>query len=280
LSKKRQGTVFDPVGVPGALVTTFHHEYPDGFVFGEHYHDRDQVIFAHQGVMTVETSQGMWVLPTSRALWIPSGTPHAVRMSGEVSLRTLYFQPKLVRGLPRACTIVNISPLLKELVLYACQFESLNSRTPARRHVIEMLLDLLARSQTVPLQLPRPVDSRALKVADFLYSDPRSSVPMEELCIRAGASKRTIERLFREDTQMTLGRWRQQLRLMHGMRLLAQGMNINSVALEAGYSSPSAFILMFKNALGTTPGQYFQQNQRSGAKSLGKAATKFTAQRD
>jgi len=279
MSKKRQETIFDPVGVPGALVTAFHHEYPDGFVFGEHYHDRDQVIFARQGVMTVETSQGMWVLPTSRALWIPSGIPHAVRMSGEVSLRTLYFQPKLVRGLPRSCTVVNISPLLKELILYACQFESLNNRTAARRHVIEMLLDLLACSQTVPLQLPRPVDSRALKVADFLYSDPRMAVPMEEICIRAGASKRTIERLFREDTQMTLGRWRQQLRLMHSMRLLAQGMSINSVAMEAGYSSPSAFILMFRNALGTTPGQYFQQNKQLEGRRLQKTAAKFTALR-
>lgn len=211
--------------------------------------------------MTVETSQGMWVLPTSRALWIPAGVPHAVRMSGEVSLRTLYFRPKLVRALPRTCTVVNISPLLKELILYICQFKSLNKRTRARRHLIEVLLDLLGSSQTIPLQLPRPLDPRALRVAEVLYSDPRSPVPMEEICIRAGASKRTIERLFQHDTQMTLGRWKQQLRLMCGMRLLAQGMKVSSAALEAGYSSPSAFILMFKSVLGTTPGKYFQQGQ-------------------
>src|SRR5262249_35379914 len=146
--------------------------------------------------------------------------------------------------------------------------ESLNNRTLVRRHLIEMLLDLLACSQTVPLQLPRPVDSRALKVANLLHSDPRSAIPVEEICLRAGASKRTIERLFREDTKMTLGRWRQQLRLMHSMRLLAQGMKINSAALEAGYSSPSAFILMFKNALGTTPGQYFQKVHRASVPSV------------
>lgn len=261
MSKKRPLTRFDPVGAPGALITTFRHDYPDGFVFGEHYHDRDQVIFACQGVMTVETPQGMWVLPASRALWIPSGTPHAVRMAGEVSLRTLYLRPKLARGLPRACTVVNISPLLKELILYTCQFKALNKRIQARRHLIGVILDLLRSSQTIPLQLPRPVDPRALKVADFLYSDPGSAVPTEEICARAGASKRTIERLFQQDTRLTLGRWRQQLRLMHSMPLLAQGMKINSVALEAGYSSPSAFILMFRSALGTTPGQYFQQVQ-------------------
>ncbi|MFI5094569.1 MAG: AraC family transcriptional regulator [Candidatus Acidiferrales bacterium] len=258
MSKKRQLTRFDPVGAPGALITTFRHDYPDGFVFGEHYHDSDQIIYGCQGVMTVETSRGMWVLPASRALWIPSGIPHAVRMAGEVSLRTLYLRPKLARGLPRECTVVNISPLLKELILYACQFEALNKRMQARRHLIEVILDILRSAETIPLQLPRPLDSRALKVADVLYSDPGSGVSTEELCTRTGACKRTIERLFQRDTRMTLGRWRQQLRLIHSMRLLAQGMKINSVAIEAGYRSPSAFILMFKSVLGTTPGQYFQ----------------------
>jgi transcriptional regulator GlxA family with amidase domain len=182
-------------------------------------------------------------------------------MAGEVSLRTLYLRPKLVRGLPRVCTVVNISPLLKELIIYSCQFKVLDNRIKTRRHLVTLILDLLRSSRTIPLQLPRPVDHRALRVADFLYANPGSIVPTEEICARAGASKRTIERLFWQNTRMTLGRWRQQLRLMHSMRLLAQGMKINSVALEAGYSSPSAFILMFRSALGTSPGQYFQQVQ-------------------
>jgi AraC-like DNA-binding protein/quercetin dioxygenase-like cupin family protein len=256
--KKRQTPLLDPVAAPGALITTFHHDYPDGFVFGEHYHDSDQIVYSSRGVMTVEAAHGTWVLPASRALWIPSGIAHAVRMAGEVSLRTLYLRPKLARGLPRACTVVNISPLLKELILYACQFKALNNRAHAPRHLIGVILELLRSSQTIPLQLPRPLDPRALRVANFLYSDPGSAVPTEEICARTGACKRTIERLFRQDTLMTLGRWRQQLRLIHSVQLLAQGMKINSVALEAGYSSASAFILMFKSVLGTTPGQYFQ----------------------
>jgi AraC-like DNA-binding protein len=258
MSKKRQSLGFDPVGAPGALITTFRHDYPDGCVFGEHYHDRDQIVYASRGVMTVETSQGMWVLPASRALWIPSGIPHAVRMSGEVSLRTLYLRPRLARGLPRQCTVVNISPLLRELILYACQFGALNKRMQARRHLIELILDILRASPAIPLQLPHPLDPRALKVADYLHADPGSGVSTEEICTRTGACKRTIERLFLQDTRMTLGMWRQQLRLIHSMRLMAQGMKINSVALEVGYRSPSAFILMFRSTLGTTPGQYFQ----------------------
>jgi transcriptional regulator GlxA family with amidase domain len=125
-------------------------------------------------------------------------------------------------------------------------------------HLIELILDILRASPAIPLQLPHPLDPRALKVADYLHADPGSGVSTEEICTRIGACKRTIERLFRQDTRMTLGMWRQQLRLIHSMRLMAQGMKINSVALEVGYRSPSAFILMFRSILGTTPGQYFQ----------------------
>lgn len=72
----------------------------------------------------------------------------------------------------------------------------------------------------------------------------------------AGASKRTIERIFIAQTGMSFGRWRQQARLLHALRLLAVGESVTAVALEAGYDSTSAFISMFKKAFGTTPSRY------------------------
>jgi AraC-like DNA-binding protein len=56
---------------------------------------------------------------------------------------------------------------------------------------------------------------------------------------------------------MSFGRWRQQLRLMQALRLLAEGHTITHAALEAGYSTTSSFIAMFRRTLGTTPARYF-----------------------
>jgi AraC-like DNA-binding protein len=56
---------------------------------------------------------------------------------------------------------------------------------------------------------------------------------------------------------MTFGKWRQQLRLMQAMRLLAEGEKVTHAALESGYSTPSAFISMFRKTLGTTPSRFF-----------------------
>jgi AraC-like DNA-binding protein len=65
---------------------------------------------------------------------------------------------------------------------------------------------------------------------------------------------------------MSLGRWRQQARLLHAMRLLARGEPVTSTALEVGYESTSAFIAAFSNALGTTPGRYYRA--RNGERRL------------
>jgi AraC-like DNA-binding protein len=84
---------------------------------------------------------------------------------------------------------------------------------------------------------------------------------LKTICEASGASKRTIERLFRIETHMTLGQWRQQLRLVCSLRLLAAGHKITRVAGDLGYSTPSSFIAMFRKALGTTPKQYFEVRQ-------------------
>jgi AraC-like DNA-binding protein len=267
MSNKRHNQKFDPVAVRGALITTFRDEYPDGFVFQEHYHEVDQVIFACRGVMTVQTTQGMWILPTYRALWIPSGTVHKVRMSGVVSIRTLYLRARLATDLPRVCCVLTISPLLRELILHSCQYRALNRRSKEHACLIGLILRLLHSSPLLALQLPQPTDPRAGRVANFFLNDPGTSLAPGEICRRAGACKRTIERLFKHDTQMTLGRWRQQLRLIHSLRLLAQGMKVSSVALDTGYSSSSSFISMFKSLVGMTPRLYFQETFQSRSRS-------------
>ena len=61
---------------------------------------------------------------------------------------------------------------------------------------------------------------------------------------------------------MTFGKWRQQLRLLQAMRLLAAGRPVTAVALDVGYDSPSAFIAMFKRTLGTTPHRYFATSSK------------------
>ena len=211
--------------------------------------------------MTVWTDLGKWVVPPQRAVWIPAKTAHGITMHGPVSMRTLYIKPRLV-DFSRDCCVVNVSPLLRELILHACRFPALRRRVKAQAHLIEMIIDLLEIVETSPLQLINPKDPRAARVADALSADPGNPRPLTDICKRAGASKRTIERLFQSETNLSLGGWRQQLRLLRSLRLLAAGEPTTRVALESGYSTPSAFIAMFRRAFGTTPRRYFENHSK------------------
>ena len=122
------------------------------------------------------------------------------------------------------------------------------------------ILDQLKAIQMVPLQLPNLSDTRALRVAQMLMAGPGNCLPPAQVCRVSGAGKRTVERLFRSETGMTFGKWRQQLRFMQAMRLLGEGAKVTHAALEAGYSTPSAFIAAFRKAHGTTPARYFRMS--------------------
>ena len=257
MPRKRQRAIHDPRGRGAAQVTTLSWEYADGHHVPEHFHDDDQVVYAVRGVMTVRTPDGLWVVPPRRAVWIPAKVVHAIDMSGAVTMKTIYLAPRLVSSLPRACRVLHVSPLLEQLVLHACALGKLDRRVRAQSRLVDVMRDQLAEAPSIPLQLPSPRDPRALRVASMVEGDPSDRRPLSALCRGAGASKRTVERLFLDQTGMTFGKWRQQLALVHGMRLVAGGAKVTTAALDAGYESPSAFIAMFRRALGTTPSRYF-----------------------
>jgi len=181
-----------------------------------------------------------------------------MEMPGPVYMRTLYLKRGLSKSLPDGCCVLNVSPLLRELIIHATGLGALDRSVPAHKRLIGIILDQLDQLPTIPLQIPMPIDARARKVTEILRTKLDESISLQQISRIVGASKRTIERLFLAETNMTFGRWRQQLRLMNALQLLAGGENVTNVALEVGYESTSAFIAVFKDAFGVTPSRYFK----------------------
>jgi AraC-like DNA-binding protein len=244
-------------------VETLSYDYPSGHRIAPHRHRRHQLVHASAGVMTVQTPHGSWVVPPQRAVWIPSQIIHSIEISGRVSMRTLYLAPQPTRTLPVDCCVLGVSPLLRELILRAVALGGLDRRVPAEAHLLAVILDQLETLPTPAVALPPLRDPRAARLAARLRRTPGDRRPLGRLLSGIGASERTIERLFRSETGLSFGRWRQQLRLQHALRLLATGQSVTSVALEVGYESLSAFVSAFRRVLGTTPGRFFRTPDHS-----------------
>ncbi|MDD2271368.1 MAG: helix-turn-helix transcriptional regulator [Desulfuromonadaceae bacterium] len=225
-----------------------------------HAHPRGQLIYASSGVMKVVCGGDIWIVPPSQAVWVPPQIEHEVYFPGEVSLCNLFIDPSASVDLPEVCTVFKVSPLLRELIVKAVQVgDSYVPGSPGYR-LMMVVIDELCQAEQTELHLPMGRDERLLRVMEALLKDPGDRRDLNGFSLIAGASSRTLARLFVRETGLTFGVWRKRLLLQDAIDRLGKGQNVTSVALDLGYQSLSAFIEMFRQSLGASPGQYVRQN--------------------
>jgi AraC-like DNA-binding protein len=235
------------------LIRSLAATYYDGFHIEPHRHGWAQLVYAVSGVMSVRAGGTLWIVPPARAVWVPAGAEHEIRALGDFAMRTVYFIPALVEHLPRECCALDVSPLLRELVLAIVTGPLIDEHDAEGMRLGAVAIDLIAASRTLPLHLPLPSDRRALRVAERLRTDPACGLELPALARDAGASARTLQRLFLVETGLRFSEWRQRLRLLHGASLLGAGCSVTEAGLEAGYAGTSAFSAAFRKHFGFTP---------------------------
>jgi AraC-like DNA-binding protein len=244
---------------PFLAVRSLATNYASGYRIERHQHPWHQLLFASSGAMTVTAPGASWMIPTGRAVFIPARSEHAIRMWGLVEMRTLFFAPPLTGFAELRCRVMEVSPLLRELILRTVERAGLDSRARPDTSMIGLLeaevKDASTAAEDSPLALPLPADKRALVLAGHILEQPATPETIDQLARAHGLARRTLERRFRQETGLSFGMWRQKARLLDSIRLLAEGKSVTDAALDCGYSSVSAFIAAFKGTFGYTPGR-------------------------
>jgi AraC-like DNA-binding protein len=253
-------TEYDPGR--GVSISSLAYDYPRRFQVPEHAHASDQLVYAIRGVMEVSAGRGKWLIPPHFGMWIPSGTFHSIKMPGVVSMRTLYMRRGLASRLPAACTVLHITPLLRELIVEAVRVGELRMRDPLHCALRELLLSQMAAASPMPISVTLPQDRRGRAVADAVMRDPGERRSLAIICGAVGASVRTIQRIFRREVGSDFESWRRQVRLMKAVELLVAGNSVKETGFALGYRQPTAFVEMFRGILGTTPGAWIKALQR------------------
>lgn len=109
------------------------------------------------------------------------------------------------------------------------------------------------------LSLPASHHPKINAITAALTEDPSDRRTLADWAAHVAMSERSLKRLMVDETGLTFGRWRRQLHLVIALRELASGVSVQRVSSDLGYDSPTAFIVMFKKALGTTPTRYFSR---------------------
>ena len=221
-----------------------------------HSHQRTQLLYAVDGVMRVTTDVGVWMIPPRRALLIAPGVTHELTMLSRVSLRSLYIAPGAIAHFTSGCRLIEVSNLLRELVL-ALIAQPQTLPTPGRGEQLAALILLeLAAAETVPIKIPWPRDRRLVSICAAILENPGATRTIDDWAFDAGASGRTLMRLFPKETGLPFRQWVQQVQLADAFCRLARGDSVGCIASALGYASPSAFTAMFRRVLGHTPQHY------------------------
>lgn len=230
-------------------------DYHEGNDTGWHLHPRAQLLHAVDGVLRVQTEAAQFIVPPGTGLWMPARTPHVTRMQAGLRLRGLFLRADAARAGPRTPTVVAVSPLLRELILAACAEPVAWDERGPTRHIAALALHEIRRATTQRMQVPSCRDPRLQRVTQALIANPADHRGLGAHAQAAGASERTLARLFRRETGMTFLQWRRQLRLTEGLARLAQGETPPRAAAAVGYASGPAFGAAYRAAFGTTPGR-------------------------
>ncbi len=222
---------------------------------GLHQHAMAQMLFTRQGCIRLTLNDGelLCLLPPTRAAWIPAGVSHRAEMKNSVAYRSVWFQPHCFPSLPSEPAILNVSPLLRELLERISEqpWDTRWDEAPFC-HLAALCCGEMAAAAHEPMMLALPKDKRLAHLSGTTLPPT-----LQHLAAHSGASEKTISRIFRRETGMSFQQWRQQWRLMKAVELLSTGHRITDTAQALGFASDSAFVSFFRTMTGTTPGKYF-----------------------
>lgn len=225
-------------------------------VTNRHSHLRGQLLGASQGLISVDAGGARWVVPATHGVWIPPDVPHSLLGShGPFTGWSVYVAQSLCDDLQMRPCILELSELLRAAVARSILWKN-NILDPSQIRLAYVILDEIRSMRQVSLGLPMPEDTRIVKVAMALSESPGDRRSMEAWAEWAGVSLRTLRRHFVSETGFTFSEWRQRVRVLRSLEMLAAGRSITEISLDLGYESLSAFIALFRRHIGTTPANY------------------------
>lgn len=231
------------------------HSYPGGSTIATHSHLGLQVLYAQHGDMCVNSETASCLANPSQVVLVPSRIEHEIKIGRQAEMATIYIEnPEWEKGISRDMVSFPASPMLKQLIARTITLSQKKDFKPQDNIYLLGMLLLELETTRNDLHTPSlPDDKRALFICKEILKNPLNSAGLSELSNLAGASPRTINRIFQKHYGMTFHQWRTQIKLRWAEKKIQAGQSISEIACELGYASTSAFSYSFKKSTGKSP---------------------------
>lgn len=235
---------------------------PAETIYPEHAHAWGEFIYAFDGVLEVNIEQIHYLTPPPYGIWLPPHMQHSGINRNDVTYCTLYVHESLCQQMPQQAGILLTATLVPSLLEHI-RSHHLPDHDPEYLRLLQVLLDCLTHAELVGSYLPTTKHPALTQILNHLHEHPADDSTLEELAKMINMTERTLARYSQKELGMSLHEWRQRLKVMKAMSMLNKGKTIESIALDLGYASSSAFIYMFKRWMHFTPDQFRKLYQGS-----------------
>ena len=215
------------------------------------------------GLLIVSTGEATLMLPPGHIGWIPPDQVHAGSAFGITMGWNAYLHARLCVQLPKHPTVLKLSMLTEAIFARICEWKPSDRSSQATYgRLLEVLLDELRSARQEALALPIPKDERLAVLVAQITIDPSDKRSLKEYARLVGLSVRSLSRLFRSETNMSLIEWRSMARMKSAIEQILKGRSVTEIAMSHGYDSISTFTAQFRKTFGSTPSQYQRSHKR------------------
>lgn len=210
-----------------------------------HQHQRAQLVYIEEGYQYFHIQQKIYFVPKNHLIWIPTNLEHKTTSDANtVNLMTMLFQKIPIDTFYENVHTFSAPKVLSEMINYSKKWSQKKEFNPEEASFLEAILNNLPGfcEENVTFQLPIPSDNRLIPLCNYLDVNYNEKLDVNSLSELTLLSTRSLERIFKKDTGMTIQKYLQIIRILKSIELLNQRQfTLSEIALKVGYKSQTAY---------------------------------------
>lgn len=223
----------------------------------EHVHHRAQLTYVEEGYQYFHIDQKIHIVPQHHVIWVPSEKGHKITSEAKtVNLMVFLFRSVFQEEFYQNVHVFAVPPVLKEMLLYASKWNKSLTENEEQYIFFRAILKSLPNfcKESNRLEIPIPTDARLIPVCNEIDSNFRYHLDIDSLAEKAQMSVRSLQRLFKRETGITLQKYLQLTRILKSIELIdTKKYTLSEVAYKVGYQSLSAFTSSYFAVMKTKP---------------------------
>nr|WP_315028761.1 AraC family transcriptional regulator [uncultured Chryseobacterium sp.] len=227
-----------------------------------HQHQKGQLVYVESGFQYITIEERIYLLPQNHAVWIPPNAIHKTNSHSEkIKLMIMFAEVDQEDSFYHHVNVFSVPPVLKEMIKYAEKWSKLMTKDHHETLFLQALFNELPHfvEQSLKLHICLPKDKRLTKVIEYLHDYYHTEITMEDLTDRALLSSRTLERIFKKETGLTLSKYQQMLRIIKSLEFLSSNdLTISETAYKVGYKSVQAYTRSFQSVMQFRPTDFIR----------------------